>query len=142
LSTIWITLAPDPDNGVQPDEVLAELNALPDRQQQVNPTAQQVDYYLTTDADPQHEAEDQSGDPQRQDKWIGVLVELLGQITIGASPRQVAGVNLAQKAERDELMLHLPDQFGQIDQDGNAHANQEVARAQRPSNRRDQYCNH
>ena len=46
-------MAPDPDIGVQPDEVLAELNALLDRQQQVNPTVQQVDYFLATGADPQ-----------------------------------------------------------------------------------------
>ena len=38
---------------MQPDQVLAELNALPDRQQQVNPTVQQVGYFLATGADPQ-----------------------------------------------------------------------------------------
>src|SRR5690606_38456578 len=85
------------------------------------------------------QVENQPGDPQRQREGVGGQPQLIEQEVVGAANADIAGADVVQEVERDKVMLELPDQVGQEDEQREGHAAPQPGAAQVAAGRRQQH---
>src|SRR5260370_14387345 len=86
-----------------------------------------------------NEVEPQAQESQRGSDKVHAEPKLLPEKSVVAALPQVAGMQMGQELQRDEVVLHLPDDVRQKDENGNTNTDPKPAAAQVTPGRREEH---